>query len=271
MSPICFKRVAPVQVVVGRYPRIAPALQSPAQDFAAEVPVVTVRNGHSVCLTLVKAIDHTDAPGGGLRTSESYPWLRRLCGAGRGKTNCAVHGQRTAVDTAKTSAKQTLPSNEAFMHMRMCSQREYCTAAPPASLGREEQAGRVEALSVDGGEREQSPQGGTQRSEQDYLVSDTASARTRAGHASGHDQHPSIADSTTSASERASAKGRVTLAPRLHRSDVRAASAFHRALDHWNAQHGTTLTFEELTEIQQKFVQLYAKRIAAEEHPCPRR
>lgn len=61
---------------------------------------------------------------------------------------------------------------------------------------------------------------------------------------------------------------RVTLAATLSPSVSFDASVFHRALALWNAEHGTALPYDELTEIQQALVRHLAKRLAREEHPC---
>lgn len=104
---------------------------------------------------------------------------------------------------------------------------------------------------------------------QDYLLSDIDSAQAPAGRSDGNDQPPSQSDQhTPHASERASAEGRVTLAPRLSGSACIDATIFHRALNAWNAGHYRQCTFEDLSREEQDQVRTLAARLQREEHPC---
>lgn len=63
--------VQPVQVVVSGHPRVRPSFERPAHNFAAQMPVVGVRNGRGLRFILTepgnKAVSH-----GGLLTGQGW-------------------------------------------------------------------------------------------------------------------------------------------------------------------------------------------------------
>jgi hypothetical protein len=57
-----FVGVHTVQVVMGSGPRIAPAFESAAQGFAAQVPVLLLCDGDGASLGAVQRVDQATAP-----------------------------------------------------------------------------------------------------------------------------------------------------------------------------------------------------------------
>jgi hypothetical protein len=113
--------------------------------------------------------------------------------------------------------------------------------------------------------------GSPQHAEQEYLLSDIDTPRTRAGHASSHDHPPSTSDHTALASEHASPKERVTLTPIIPLDAMHDADIFHRALHVWNTEHLAQLTWDEMTVPQQSEVQAIMRDLQIRRHVCPRR
>jgi hypothetical protein len=67
---------------------------------------------------------------------------------------------------------------------------------------------------------------------------------------------------------KSSTSQRVTLAPNIPASDLKAATYFHRALALRNYLTDRADTFDDLTIDQQKRVREVARQLRAKDHPC---
>lgn len=68
-----------------------------------------------------------------------------------------------------------------------------------------------------------------------------------------------------------STRDRVTLAPRAPSVFDEVATAFHSALSLFNSNHGTDLTWDELTEYQQLEVRVTTLELHLNSHVCRKR
>ena len=70
---------------------------------------------------------------------------------------------------------------------------------------------------------------------------------------------------------RYSGSTRVTLAPTPIADATERITLFHAALAVWNFQHDTTLTWDELSQAEQRDVRTIYERTRYRLHPCQKR